>query len=248
MNLKLNDFILKELNFNINDVSIFELGKKYEFKEDKPQETNLLSGACTGSVLDTRWQKKKEIIDFFYVKGILEKVFEKLDVLNQISFVQELSPEKDFHPMRSAKIVFNNAEIGMIAQVHPNVQKEYDINDTFVFEVNIDPILEHEVEEFKTKSISKYPTMTRDIAIVVDETIKAQEIVEAIISKGKNILKTVDVFDVYKGEHVEKLKKSIAFSLIFENVDKTLTDDEVNLAYDRIVKHLEVSFQAILRK
>ncbi|QVK18967.1 phenylalanine--tRNA ligase subunit beta [Mycoplasmatota bacterium] len=233
---------------NIDDMLIFELGKKYDYNQEKPQETYLLSGACTGVVSETKWQKQKEIVDFFYVKGILEKVFDKLNILNNISFIQETNPGKEFHPMRSASILLKNDVIGIIGQIHPNTQKDYDINETYVFEINLEPIFETKTEEVKFSSISKYPTVTRDIAIVVNEEINVQVLLDAIRSKGKSILKSVEVFDVYQGEHVEEDKKSVAFSLLFENVEKTLTDEEVNAAYNRIVKHLEGSFEAILRK
>ncbi len=233
---------------NIEDVSLFEIGKKYYLEKDLPQETNLLAGACTGVIHETKWQKKIELVDFFYVKGVVETIFEKLDVLNKISFVQADNPSVDFHPKRTANIILDNQLIGIVGQLHPNTQKEFDLKDTYVFEINLDAILDVTPQEMRFSPISKYPSVTRDIAIVVDLDIKAQTLKEAIINKGNSILKSVEVFDVYQGSHVEKNKKSIAFSLVFENVGKTLTDEEVNKAYDRIIKYLETNYQAILRK
>lgn len=234
---------------NNDNVMLFELGKRYYLNQGEPCENLLLAGVCSGVLEENKWQKKKEVVDFYYVKGIVEQVFEKMNLINHISFVQaDKLVGTDFHPTRSAYILLNNKEIGIIGQIHPNNQKEYDIRETYVFEIILDELLDENFKENKFKVISKYPTVTRDIAIVVDKDITAERLSQAIVSKGKNILKTVQVFDVYYGENVDKDKKSIAFSLIFENVEKTLTDEEVNKSYDAIIKHLETSFNAILRK
>ncbi len=233
---------------NIDDVLIFEISNVYSYDQNNTNETYLLSGACTGKVSETKWQKKVEYVDFFYVKGVLESVFEKLDIISEISFVQNTDCSDDFHPLRTANILYNNKVIGIIGQVHPNTQKEYDINETYVFEINLEEIYKSDTKSVKFTPITKYPNVSRDIAIVVSEDTKAQELLDAIKQTGKGNLKSVEVFDVYQGEHVGKNQKSIAFSLVFENIEKTLTDDEVNASYNRIVKHLEDKFKAILRK
>ncbi len=233
---------------NLSDVLLFEIGKRYGFKKDMPQEMNLLSGACTGVVSSTKWQKQEIKVDFFYVKGILENLFKKLNILNQVSFVQNTDVTEDFHPMRTANIMLHDEIIGILGQVHPNTQKDYGIKETYVFEINLDAIYSKEQEEVHYQTISKYPSVTRDIAVIVDEDITAKTLEDAIINQGKGILKSVEVFDVYQGEHIEENKKSIAFSLVFENIEKTLTDEEVNDRYESIISCLEDKFDAILRK
>ncbi len=232
-----------------NNVFLFELGKRYYLNQGEPCENMVLAGACSGVIVENKWQKKKEVCDFYYVKAIIEQVFEKMSLDKQISFAQaDKSVGADFHPSRSAYILYKNKEIGIIGQIHPNSQREYDINETYVFEIILDQVLDAKLEENKFKAISKYPTVTRDIAIVVDKDITVSTLSQAIASKGGRNLKSVQVFDVYNGKNVDKGKKSIAFSLMFENVERTLTDNDVNKIYDKVVKHLEDSFNAILRK
>lgn len=234
---------------NMNDISIFEVGRQYYFENGKPKEGNLLACAITGLVNDTKWQNKKENVDFFYIKGVLESVFESLNIIDKIEFVQaDDYLGSDYHNNRSAYIKINDELIGIIGQVHPSTQKEYELCDTYVFEINLEKLLAFKTDELRFTSVSKYPSVTRDIAIVVNENIASKALKDAIKCKGKKILKSVDVFDVYKGEHVEENKKSIAFSLLFENPNKTLTDEEVNNVYNSIIKHLEDKFDAILRK
>lgn len=232
---------------NIKDIFVFEIGKSYSISNNNPNETLLLSGLCTGEVSESKWQKQLTKVDFFYVKGILENIFEPLQILPMISFVQN-KEIKNLHPERTANILLNNVEIGLVGQLHPKIQEEYDLHETYVFELNLDHVLGIEVNDIKYDMISKYPKVTRDIALVVDEKITAGSLVKAIKEQGNKILKSVEVFDVYQGEHVDKGKKSIAFSLVFENVEKTLTDEEVNTAYNRIVKYLENTYNAYLRK
>lgn len=233
---------------NIEDLLLFEIGKRYSMENNNSIETLILSGACTGNLFETKWQNKKEKVDFFFVKGVLETVFEKLSVLDRISYKQNTNCGDEFHPMRTANILLDNKVIGIIGQIHPKTQTQYDLKDTFVFELNLESLLDIETDEIKFTTISRYPNVIRDIAIVLDENITSNSIVKVIKDNGKKILKSVEVFDVYQGENVESNKKSVALSLVFENKEKTLTDEEVNDAYDRIVKSLEQEFSAYLRK
>ncbi|HEY8363996.1 MAG TPA: phenylalanine--tRNA ligase subunit beta [Haloplasmataceae bacterium] len=242
------DVVSYNMARNIDDVLIFEIGKKYYLEDEKPQEVLLLSGACTGLVSETKWQKAETKVDFYFVKGVIETVFERLNIINNLSIKQNNDISSDFHPTRTGNIYLNEELVGVIGQVHPKLQDEYDIKETYVFEIDLDKVLNTKTKPIRFQSISKYPTVTRDIAIVVDENIAADTLVKAIKSKGRHILKSVEVFDVYQGEHVEKNKKSIAFSLVFENLDKTLTDEEVTKTYNNIVNELESKFGAYLRK
>jgi phenylalanyl-tRNA synthetase beta chain len=233
---------------NNNDIAIFEMGRQYYFENNEPKENSLLTCAVTGLIHETKWQGKKESVDFYYLKGILEAVLTKLNLLDQYKLVQTSDCGSDFHPKRTANILINDTIVGIIGQVHPNTQKEYDTFETYVLEVNLSKVLNIKTIDLKFKLLNKYPTMTRDIAVVVDKVVSAEELCEAIKQRSKNILKSVEVFDVYQGEHVEANKKSIALSLVFENTEKTLTDDEVNKVFDKIVYHLTEKFNAYLRK
>lgn len=234
----------------LTDVGIFELARRYEMTSHGPKEEELLSGAITGTVLETPWQKKCEAVDFFYVKGIVEAVLERLHVESQVEFVQaDEALGTDFHGGRTAYIVMDGTTVGLIGQIHPNVQADYDIEETYVFEINLDELMKlAKVEPTVYQTISRYPNMSRDIAIVVSKDVVASDILNAVKKNGGQHLKSVEIFDVYEGEHVAEGSRSIALSLTFENVERTLTEEEVTKAYQNVIRHLEESFNASLRQ
>lgn len=234
---------------NISDVHIFELSKTYYFEDETPKERLLLAGALTGSIPQSKWQKKIETVDFYYLKGIIEGIFEQLNVIDKIKFIPaDATLSEDYHQGRTAYITLNDRRIGVVGQVHPNVLNEMDLKETYVFEIELDKVYQIDMEETYYKTISKFPQMTRDMAIVVDQKVITADLIDEIKSNGSSILKSVDLFDVYQGEHVESGKKSMAFSLVFERVDRTLTDEEVSKVFNKITNELERRFNAQLRK
>src|SRR5690554_5645692 len=187
---------------NIENILLFEIGNRYSIENNETKETILLSGACMGVVSETKWQKKEENVDFYFVKGVLETVFDKLSILDRISFVQNTKCSKDFHPMRTANILLEDKVIGIIGQIHPKRQSHFDLKDTFVFELDLESLLNIENKEKRYTIISKYPSVTRDIAIIVDENITSDNIVKVIRESGKKILKNIEVFDIIGRAHV----------------------------------------------
>ena len=252
MRLSLIPHLLQVVNYNQarkwEDVFIFEIGNRYYFEGDNPKEELLLSGALSGEIVESRWQKFVSPVDFYYVKGILENLFERLGVLPKIQFMQNTEPVGDFHPGKTANILLDGEVIGVIGAVHPNTLQDFDIKETYVFEINLEPLFKVETAALVYNPISRFPFVQRDIAVVVDKDLTSESIVKVIKEKSKGILKSVEVFDVYQGEHIEQGKKSVALSLIFEDKEKTLTDEEVNTVYETIIKHLETELNAVLRK
>ncbi|NLC94216.1 MAG: phenylalanine--tRNA ligase subunit beta, partial [Bacilli bacterium] len=171
-----------------------------------------------------------------------------LGVLPKIQFMQNTEPVGDFHPGKTANILLDGEVIGVIGAVHPNTLQDFDIKETYVFEINLEPLFKVETAALVYNPISRFPFVQRDIAVVVDKDLTSESIVKVIKEKSKGILKSVEVFDVYQGEHIEQGKKSVALSLIFEDKEKTLTDEEVNTVYETIIKHLETELNAVLRK
>jgi phenylalanyl-tRNA synthetase beta chain len=244
--------LLEVIKYNnarqIDNLQIFEISKSYEMVDDSPKESLLLAGALTGIVNESKWQGKVEMVDFFYAKGIVESIFDLLNI-DSIQFVQANEAlGTDYHQGRTAYLMFNNEIIGLIGQVHPAVLEEYDLKPTFVFEINLDRVYQTNRKAIRYQTISRYPQMTRDIALVVNKEIVADHLIQDIRQKGGELLKTVELFDVYEGEHVEEGHKSLAFSLVFERVDRTLTEEEVTKAYQSIIQSLESNFGASLRQ
>ena len=141
---------------------------------------------------------------------------------------------EELHPGQSAVISLNNDMIGIIGRVHPQILKE----DVYVLEIDLDKLLSKKVGKMKYKEISKYPTVKKDIAIVVDQKITAGDIAMQIKKAAGSLLINSEVFDVYTGTGIEEGKKSLAYSLTFGSNDRTLTDEEINAILEKIIDKL----------
>ena len=187
-------------NFN---VSVYEIAQQYGLENDEPKESYLLAGALQGVHSSTIWQGKKEVVDFYYVKGILDTVFTKVGA--QVKY-RPLSKEcAELHPGRSAEIVLNDKVIGFIGEVHPTFVKQNDIEPTYVFEVLLEPLFEVESKVILFKQISKVPSVERDLALVMDLSTPVGEVVDAIYRCDKAMIKKVSVFDIYVGDKIENV-------------------------------------------
>ncbi|ARK31669.1 phenylalanine--tRNA ligase subunit beta [Halalkalibacter krulwichiae] len=241
------------LSYNVNrknqDVHVYEVGSIFLSDEEKltnqPTEKEMVAGALTGMWLEHGWQGEKKQVDFFLVKGILENLFRELGIDNEILFEQATLP--DLHPGRTALIKLNGEEIGFIGQVHPSKQKELDLKETYVYELQLETLLKHEATPVVYQTLPRFPAMVRDIALVVDSHRSAGEVEAVIRWAGGDLLKNVHLFDLYQGEHMEEGKKSLAFSLTYLDPERTLTDEEVTKVHNEVLKAVEEHVDATLR-
>lgn len=226
---------------NNKDVSIFEIGKAFQKQNEEYSETKKLAALMSGEYY-VGMEKRK--IDFYVIKGIAEEILDYLGYNGRYSFVKDLSKTPDeMHPGQSAVISVNNDIVGIIGKIHPSVEKE----DVFILEIDLDKLLAKKVGKMKYKEISKFPNIKKDLAVVVNKNITAQEIGMNIKKFAGSLLENYEVFDVYTGEGVAENKKSVAFSLTFGKQDRTLTDEEINAVMEKIVEGLEKKLQAELR-
>lgn len=243
--------LLEAVSYNLarqtDSVALYETGSVFLTKEEntKPVEKERVAGAVTGLWRKNLWQGEKKPVDFFVVKGIVEGLLHQLNVSDRIEFVQ--SERKNMHPGRTANILLNGSLAGFIGQVHPAMEKELDIKETYVFELDLHALLTEETEALVYTAIPKYPSVTRDIALVADKTVTSGQLEAVIKDAGGALLKEVTVFDVYEGEHMEEGKKSVAFSLQYVNPEQTLTEEEVTKVHENVLKALEETYQAVLR-
>lgn len=223
------------------DVSIFEIGKSFQKQNEEYSETKKLAALMSGEYY-VGMEKKK--VDFYVIKGIAEEVLDYLGYNGRYSFVKDLNKTPDeMHPGQSAVISVNNDIVGLIGKIHPSAEKE----DVFILEIDLDKLLAKKVGKMKYKEISKFPNIKKDLAVVVDKKVTAQEIGINIKKFAGSLLENYEVFDVYTGEGVAENKKSVAFSLTFGKQDRTLTDEEINAVMDKIIEGLEKKLQAELR-
>ena len=214
------------------DVSIFEIGKSFYKKGDTYNEENKIACLMTGEYYYGINNSKK--VDFYIIKGIAEELLDFLGYGGRYSFVVKDNMPEQLHPGQSAMISVNNDIVGIIGKVHPEITKE----DVFVMEINLDKLLAKKTGKMKYKEISKYPTVKKDISIVVDKNITSNEIAVAIKKSAGSLLQNTEVFDVYTGKGIEEGKKSLAYSLTFGTNDRTLTDEEINKVLEKIIERL----------
>lgn len=240
-------------NRNNDDIAIFEIGRIFATKEEKltslPEEKKLLSVLLTGHKVSSHWSEKGRAVDFFDVKGIAEKIFAYLG-LNEIQY--NAVQIEGMHPGRTASIQLNTEQgsisLGVIGQIHPALQQELDLDDTYIMEIELAPLYEHAEFNISYNTLPRYPSISRDIAVVVDESIAAAELVRLARNTAGQWLESIQVFDLYVGERLGAGKKSIALSLIYRHAERTLTDEEVSELHAKVVQALGESFEAELRK
>lgn len=226
---------------NNKDVSIFEIGKTFYKNNEEYGEENSIACLMTGEFY--LGVDNVKTVDFYLIKGIAEELLDYLGYGNRYSFVINDSIPHTFHPGQSAAISVNNDTVGFIGRVHPTKAKEA----VYVMEINLDKLLSKKVGKMKYKEISKFPSIKKDLAVVVDKDVTAGEIANYIKKAAGSLLLGTKVFDVYTGTGLEENKKSIAYSLEFGANDRTLTDEEINQILEKIIANLEKN-GATLRK
>ncbi|MDB8661014.1 phenylalanine--tRNA ligase subunit beta [Streptococcus anginosus] len=230
------------------DLALYEIGKVFEQKgnpqEELPTEINSFAFALTGLVTEKDFQTSAIPVDFFYAKGILEALFDRLGLKVEYTTTQALT---SMHPGRTATISLDGQVIGFVGQVHPVTAKDYNIPETYVAEINLTAI-EKAIQPAKPfVEITKFPAVTRDIALLLKAEISHKEVVEAIEAAGVKRLTDIKLFDVFSGEKLGLGMKSMAYTLTFQNPEDTLEDEEVARYMEKIQKSLEETIGAEVR-
>ncbi|EHL7202973.1 phenylalanine--tRNA ligase subunit beta [Staphylococcus pseudintermedius] len=219
------------------DIALYEIGNVFFGQEGQtlPEQVEYLSGIMTGEYVSNPWQGKKEVVDFYLVKGIVERIADQL----ALRFEYEITQIDGLHPGRTAAVTLNGEAIGFIGELHPTVAKTYDLGRTYVFELNYEKIMQQSVGYINYQPIPKFPGVTRDIALVVASEVRAASLIHTIHQNGGAILKDAHVFDVYEGEHMEVGKKSVAIRLTYLDENNTLTEEQVTKVHQAILAVLE---------
>lgn len=244
--------ILDTVAYNVarknKDLALYEIGKVFEQtgnpQEELPTEINSFAFALTGLVTEKDFQTPAVPVDFFYAKGILEALFDRLGLKVEYTATQALA---GMHPGRTATISLDGQVVGFVGQVHPVTAKDYNIPETYVAEINLTAI-EQVIQPAKPfVEITKFPAVTRDIALLLKAEISHKEVVEAIEAAGVKRLTDIKLFDVFSGEKLGLGMKSMAYTLTFQNPEDTLEDEEVARYMEKIQKSLEVTIGAEVR-
>lgn len=254
LRLNLISGLLDDVAYNVarknTQLALYEVGRVFYQNEEAnvalPIEETHIAFALSGEWTTKDWQGKGEKVNFYHAKGVLDNLFAMLSLEDVITF-EKTSEMKEMHPGRTANIYLGETKVGFIGQVHPSVAKAYDVPETYVAELNLESLLANDAGKLIYQAVSKFPAVSRDIALLVKEEISNQEIVKEIKQAAGKFLTNVEIFDVYQGKNIEAGHKSLAYSLTFVNPEATLTDEEINRAMDKVTKALTESFEAVIR-
>jgi phenylalanyl-tRNA synthetase beta chain len=226
-------------------VRLFEHGAKFV----SGREIDSLAGVATGTRLPEQWGIPREVrvpVDFYDVKADLQALFTATGQSDSFVFEASAQAPACLHPGRSARIVRQGREVGWIGELHPSLVKELDFTHAPVlFELEMDAL---GVEKPQYNEISRFPQVRRDLAVVVDETVALSALAERVRLSASSLLCELRIFDVYRGPGVEAGRKSVALGLIFQDISRTLTDDDVEQAIASVVTDLRTSLNAKIRE
>jgi phenylalanyl-tRNA synthetase beta chain len=250
---QLLDAAIYNRNRNNDDVAIFELGSVFISKEhvlnQLPIEKPRLAILLTGNNKPASWNEKPRPVDFYDLKGLIEKLTDYLGMNN----LEWIAAQKDgLHPGRTAEIYSQSQDgrvlVGWIGQIHPSVQAEMDLSPTYVAELELSVIYDHSNSVIDYHVLPRFPSIARDIAVVVDSTIEAARLADQVKKIAGVMLESVEIFDVFAGERLGVNRKSVALALVYRHAERTLTDEEVSELHNQVVSSLAETFGAELRK
>ena len=243
--------LLNTVQYNVarkqKDLKLLEIGRVFFGSGNdniQPKETLYLSAALTGEERATKWLKESSALDFFAAKGYLEVVFERLGLDEKVTYKK--STLEGMHPGRFAEVYLGEKRIGFIGEVHPQVADKLGLNKTYVFEINLDEVISESKVRPKYEEVTKYPEITRDIAMLVDVKDEYQNIYNVVESVNSKLISKVELFDLYVGAELLAGKKSLALTITYSDKQKTLTDEEVTSVHDKVLVAL-TAYGAIIR-
>ena len=224
-------------------IRLFEIGKIFLPQGNElPQEKEMLCAALSGPELELSWHGNKEQLNFFDAKGVVE------NLLNQLGLEATFgaSDDESLLPGRAANIIIDADKVGIVGNLHPKVAQAFELSDAvYLIEMDIEKLLSKTIKVKQYQPIPRFPSITRDIALVIDKQVSYQQVEDVI--RSFPLVKKVTLFDFYRGEQIPEGKKSFAIRIVYQSPEHTLTDEEVNRPHQRIVDRLHQELGATLR-
>ena len=221
----------------VEDINLYEISKTYDSNYNEDTKIAIL---MSGNTLKNAWHNIENKVDFYYLKGIVENLLEYVGLKNRYNFAPVVV--EDLHPGISATISVDREIVGIIGRVNPNLLKD----EVYVCELSMNK-LNKATKPIKYKSSSKYPSIIKDMAFILDKNTLNSEVIDVIKANGGKYLTNVEVFDVYEGDKIESDKKSIAYSLTFNSTEGTLNDEEITIIFNKVIDAVTTKFNAVLR-
>jgi phenylalanyl-tRNA synthetase beta chain len=233
------------LNRQQNRVFLFECGLKFVQQPTDLKQETFIAGLLTGNAIPEQWGEQKRAVDFYDAKGMLETLIELTGCITSFNFSSGEHPA--LHPGQSAQILRDGKSVGWLGAMHPQVAKSLDIDQTmYLFELTADSLQRGSLPAYQ--AVSKYPAIRRDLAIVVERSVSAQNVQDCIRKAAPQTLVKVELFDMYTGEGIDSGRKSLALGLTLQDLSRTLTDSDVDAVMERVIKVLQADVGATLRQ
>ncbi|MCW9088497.1 MAG: phenylalanine--tRNA ligase subunit beta, partial [Gammaproteobacteria bacterium] len=226
-------------------VKMFEYGLRFIQEGTELKQENMLAGLIYGTLMPEQWDASSRKVDFYDLKADVEALLALTRRMDEFHFVAEVHPA--LHPGQSARIYLGEEAVGWLGMLHPNLERELDLRgNSYLFEIKADAVCGRSVANFA--EISKYPAIRRDLAVVVDEQVSADTVLDCIRRSAPASLTDLKLFDLYAGEHIDSGRKSLALGLTLQEGSRTLTDEEVDAAIKQVVTTLGSELGATLRE
>jgi phenylalanyl-tRNA synthetase beta chain len=241
--------LLQTLQYNANRqherLRLFETGLVFQRQGDETLQTPKIGGLLSGTRNPKNWNNNNEISDFYDVKGDIESV---LDLGGNGADFQFVPTEaQGYHPGQCAEVrAADGSSIGVIGALHPSIQREMGLDTAvYLFELDLAAVLAAEIPV--ASELSRYPEVSRDLALVIDESVSSGAISQLVRENAGEFLASLQIFDVYQGDAVTKGKKSVALGLTWQHPSRTLSDEEINTIISSCINALQEQFNANLR-
>jgi phenylalanyl-tRNA synthetase beta chain len=237
--------LLRSMHLNLSQqmktLKFFEVGNTFisQGSESLPVENEYLSALWTGSRYDHSFHLKDIECDFYDIKGAVEALLRSLEI-QEVIFTK--MPEKHCRYTKaghSARIIFQEKDIGLLGEVHPNVLSAFDLKQkTFIFELDLNILSSLTDKTKQFQPVPKFPATSRDVTIIIDKHIEAREVVEMVQNADDPLIESVLLYDLYEGDPIPKGRKSITLRIIYRSAEKTLEDTDVTPVTEKIAKNL----------
>lgn len=242
--------LIETLQYNLDhftkNVNLFELSNVYV----EGREEERLGIILNGSLYDNKLVSNSLKSDFYTIKGIVLSVFESLGYSsNRFKVVKNDVDTKHFHPNASCVILLgDNNVVAILGKLHPSFISDKKLKDVYYAEVLLDNLFKNNPTKMKAKEISTYPPSPRDMSIVCKDEVSADDLIKTVKQIGGNLIKEVNIFDIFKGNNIEEGSKSVSINIVYESLKETLKSDVVNELHNKIVDELSKKYQANIRK
>ncbi len=240
----LMESVVRNVNRQQSRVRLFETGLRFLPTQDGLDQRPTIAGVITGRRQQESWNENGENVDFYDLKGDVESLLGLAASEGEFKF--EGAERPGFHPGQTARILRNGEAIGYVGALHPAVMAAYDLSAAvYAFEIDLEVIRGAALPGFS--ELSKYPETRRDLAVLVDKEVAAEELLENVRSVAGTYLIDLRLFDVYEGKGIDPKRKSLALGLTFRDSSRTLSDEDINKSMDQVIDLLEKTYSAELR-